>query len=160
LLTRLELARELGCNARTVAKWIEEGLPIHRRGRGGRASLYNLKAALEWKEQRDQSSTSVGALDPAQERARRDRGQALLAEQQLRTRERELLPAAEVERVWSAEVAAVRAQAMAIPTTYADRVFRAATLEGLAGVERELREAVYGMLRELTAGPASRTRAA
>jgi phage terminase Nu1 subunit (DNA packaging protein) len=150
LLTRVELSRELGCDPRTVAKWIEEGLPVHTRGRGGRASLYSLKSAREWKRQRDESSTSVGALDPHQERARRDRAQALLAEQQLRTRERELLPATEVQKAWSAEVSAVRAQALAIPTTYADRIHRAATLDGVAGVERELRAAVHGFLRELS----------
>jgi hypothetical protein len=102
-----------------------------------------------WKRKREDSASIGGDLDPSQERARRDRAQTLLVEQQLKTRARDLLSATEVEKLWAAEVAAVRAQALAVPTTYADRVYRAATLEGLAGVERALRDAVYSLLREL-----------
>jgi phage terminase Nu1 subunit (DNA packaging protein) len=149
LLTRQELAEALGKHPDTIAAWVsEEGLPVAERGRGGRASKYDLQAVLAWVSAREDAQRA-GPLDPVQEKARRDHWQATLAEQTYRVRNGKLLDADDVERAWSAEVAAVRAKLLTIPTSYADRLFRVATLEGIGGVERILREAVHATLREL-----------
>src|SRR5262245_61784546 len=137
-LTRLELAAALHCNPRTVAKWQEDGMPVSSRGRGGRASRYDLAECQAWVEARNQASVSGETLDVVQERARKEHWQAQLAEQLHQTRAKDLLPRAEVEKAWAAEAAAIRARLLAWPTSITDRVFRAATLQGAAGVERVL----------------------
>lgn len=153
LLTRRELAGVLDCNPRTIAKWQEEGLPVAVRGRGGRPSLYSESEVRAWLQAREEAARAPGApLDLAQERARKEHWQALVAEQTYRTRERELLPRDEVEKTWSGYVAAVRAKLLAWPVTLADQVHRVSTLEGVIGVERELNRAVRDVLREFADG--------
>lgn len=154
-LTRRQLAQALGCGPRSVEKWLEEGMPVAQRGRGGRPSLYSEHDVAEWLEARNGAAASSapgggGPLNPAQEKARRDHWQSVLAEQTYRTRKGELLPAAEAEKRWSAEVGAARAKFLSLPTTLPDRLHRAAVLEGVRGVERLLREAIHEVLRELS----------
>src|SRR5512138_886404 len=148
-VTRLELARMLGCNPQTICKWQEEGLPVQARGRGGRASRYDPEACAEWLKARNAAETSADGLSPSQEKARREHWQALVAEQTYRQRAGELLPRDEVLKVWSAQCGAIRSRLLAWATTIADRVHRAGTLEGLPGVERELGRAAREVLAEL-----------
>ena len=150
LVTRRELAERCAVHMQTVTKWEHDGCPIVTRGRKGKPSLYREADVRLWLASREAAaSPAQGGLDVAQERARKDRAQAVLAEQMYATRERELLPRTEVERLWVAEQSAIRTKLLAIPTAYADRVHRAGTLGGVAGVERELHDAVYDVLREL-----------
>lgn len=159
--TRREVAEALGVHMASVTKWERQGLPIVERGSRGRPSRYDLEAVRAWLAARDQAARKAvdGPLDPVQEKAARDHWQAELAEQTYQIRQKNLLPADEVGRAWSAEVAAVRAKLLALPTTFSDRLFRAATLDGLAGVEKVLQAAVYDVLRQL-AGRADDGRAA
>lgn len=150
-VTRREVAETLGVHMATITGWERQGLPIVKRGGRGRPSRYDLEAVRAWLAARDQAARKAvaGPLDPVQEKAARDHWQAELAEQTYKIRQKVLLPADEVERAWSAEVAAVRSKLLALPTTFADRLHRAATLEGLAGVERVLQAAVHDVLRQL-----------
>lgn len=153
-VTRRQLAEALGVHMMTVTKWERQGLPVAERGRRGKPSLYKLEDVQAWISARDETAAGkTGDLDPIQEKARRDHWQAVLAEQTYQVRRRELLPASEVEKIWGSEVAAIRAKLLALPVTFADRLHRAATLEGLAGVERVLQAAVRDVLRQLAAGP-------
>lgn len=150
LLTRRELSERLQIHMQTITKWERDGLPIAERGRKGRASMYRLSEVVAWRSAREQAAAKPGGpIDVAQERARKERAQALLAEQLYATRSGKLLPADEVEKAWTAEVAAVRTLMLSAPTTWADRIHRAGTTDGLAGVERELKALIHGFLREL-----------
>lgn len=150
LCTRRELARRLVKHPQTITKWEREGLPIAERGRRGRPSRYSETGVRAWLQAREElAKAAPGAVDFMASRARKELAQAALAEQTLQIRARTLLPLSEVERLWLAEVAAMRAVLLAAPTTYADRVCRAATLDGVAGVEREIRSVVHEALREL-----------
>jgi phage terminase Nu1 subunit (DNA packaging protein) len=150
LVTRRRLAELLDVHMMTVTKWERDGLPVAKRGRKGKPSLYREEAVQAWLFARDQAAKSPDApLDLAQERAKKERWQGFLAEQTFKVRDRQLIPAAEVEKVWLAEVTAVRAVILASYTADADRVFRAGTLEGVAGVERELKDLAERVLREL-----------
>lgn len=151
LATRREVAEALGVHMASVTKWERQGLPIVSRGSRGRPSQYDLEAVRGWLAARDQAArrATEGPLDPVQERAARDHWQAELAEQTHQIRQKALLPADEVARAWAAEIAGVRAKLLALPTTFADRIQRAATLHGLAGVEKTLQAAVYDVLRQL-----------
>jgi phage terminase Nu1 subunit (DNA packaging protein) len=151
LQTRGELAEALGCSVRTISTWQGEGLPVAVRGKGGRASLFDPAACRRWVETREEARANSQPVDVARARARREEAQALLAEQLHATRAGRLLPADDVAGVWSRHVAAVRAAILATYTTAADRVHRAATIEGLAGVEREMKTIAFELLRELAA---------
>lgn len=147
--TRREVAEALGVHMATVTKWEREGLPIVERGSRGRPSRYDIEAVKAWRAARDEAARRVdGPLDPVQEKAARDHWQAELARQTHQIRHKTLLPAADVERAWAGEVAAVRAKLLSLPTTYSDRIHRAATLHGLSGVEKTLQAAVYDVLRQ------------
>lgn len=151
LLTRRALALQLTVHMMTVTKWEQEGLPVASRGRKGKPSLYDEAVVRAWLAARDERAASGEQLDLTQERARKEHWQALLTEQTHQVRARKLLDVDEVAKIWTAEVSAIRATLLAVPVTYADRVFRAATLEGVASVERLLKEIVYQALRGLAA---------
>lgn len=148
-LTRRELAERLGVHMQTLTKWEREGLPIAERGRKGKPSLYREVDVRAWLAAREEAAQTGGVVDVARERARKDRAQAVLAEQTYQIRAKELLPRVDVEKTWAAEVSAVRTRLLSWSTTIADRVHRAGTLHGVAGVERELRDATEDVLREL-----------
>jgi phage terminase Nu1 subunit (DNA packaging protein) len=139
----------LGRDGRTISKWLEEGLPLAKRGRGGRPSLYDEAKCRRWIASREKQTATPGVVDLARERARKERAQAVLAEQTFQARSRELLPRAEVEKMWAAEVAAVRTKLLALPTVLADQLHRAAVLEGVDGVEARLQTAILDVLTEL-----------
>lgn len=147
LVTRRELARRLKRDARTISKWQDEGLPVATRGRGGRPSLYDEATVRAWLLARDEAVQQ--APDLMVSRARKELAQAVEAEQRVAIRAHQLIAIEEVDRIWSAQVAAIRARLLAWPTALADRLHRVATLEGAAGVERVLQEIVYEALREL-----------
>jgi len=154
LLTRREVAGALGVHMGTVTLWERGGMPIAKRGGRGIPSLYNLTVVEHWLAERDGASRKAAeGTGPTQgtlaARAERDHWQAQVARQNYETKQGLLVAAVEVERAWSNEVAAVKAKILALPTAWADRVFRASTLEALAGVERTLREAAAELLREL-----------
>jgi phage terminase Nu1 subunit (DNA packaging protein) len=151
LLTRRQLAKVLGCHPQTLLGWEREGLPVARHGRRGVSSLFLERDARAWLEDREKrlEAPQTDKFNIMNERARRERAQAQLAEQAHAIRARNLLPREEVERTWIAEITAVRAKLLAWPTTLADLLHRAGTLEGVVGVERSLDEAVRQLLTEL-----------
>lgn len=150
LLTRRQLALAIGVHMMTVTKWERDGMPIAERGRKGKPSTYREADVRAWLAAREEAAKKSGVVDVAHERARKERARAILDEQLYQARSRELLPAAEVEKSWNAEVQAVRAAILATYTTQADRVHRAAVLEGVSGVEQALKDMAYELLRELS----------
>jgi phage terminase Nu1 subunit (DNA packaging protein) len=148
-LTRRVLAEALGVHMQTVTKWEREGLPIAKRGRKGKPSLYDEAAVRAWLKARDEAAQDPNALDLIEARARKEHWQAQLAEQTHQVRAGRLLPADEVAKVWGAEVAAVRARLLDLPQTLAAKVHRASALEGEGGAERVLHDAVREILLEL-----------
>jgi len=142
-VTRTEFATLIATTPDRVSKHIAEGLPVVQTGNGrGNKTIIDLAKALPWLLKR-----SGGSLDTA--KTRLAIAQAERNELDNQVRREKVLPIDDVERIWSAEVAAVRGIILASYTTHADRVHRASTLEGLAGVERTLKDLAYEVLREL-----------
>lgn len=148
-VTRRELAALLSVHMQTVTTWERSGMPVLEPGRKGKPSLYSPVDVKAWLKARDEAAKKSGVADLAHERARRERAQAVMAEQLVAMRARDLVPRQEVEKAWAAEVAAVRSLILGWPTTAADKLFRAATLHGLRGVENVLRSLVEELLLEL-----------
>lgn len=142
-VTRTEFAKLIDSTPDRVSKLIAEGLPTVETGNGrGHKTILDLDKALPWLFKR-----RAGSLDAA--KTKLALVQAQLADQMLQLRAKQVISADEVEKVWAAEVAAVRAIILASYTTHADRVHRAGVLEGLTGIERAMKEVAYGTLREL-----------
>lgn len=152
LLTRKEVAKAFDVHPMTITKWEQDGMPVAVRGSGGRASKYDKRKVAEWKAARDLAAQTPGAVSVQQERARKERAQAILAEQTYQSRGKELLPRDEVKRVMASRAMAIRTKLLAWPTTLADKLHRASTLDGVAGVERALNDAVHDVLVELASG--------
>jgi phage terminase Nu1 subunit (DNA packaging protein) len=150
LLTRRELAELRDVHPQTVTKWESEGLPVAEKGGPGRPSHYDPDEVADWLASREASAKNGTRFDLVQERARKERAQAQLAELNYQERLGELLEKDDVAKTWESEVAAARAILLAVPQTWADRIHRAGALDGVAGVERELRVMARETLRELT----------
>jgi transcriptional regulator with XRE-family HTH domain len=151
-LTRRGLSEALGVHMMTITKWERAGMPIAERGAKGRPSYYDEAAVRAWVQLRDESARKPnGPVDLVADRARKERAQAALAEQAYLIRHRDLLPREEVERTWAGEVSATRAKLLSWSLTLADKLHRAATTEGVPGVEQLLAEEVRDVLRELAA---------
>jgi phage terminase Nu1 subunit (DNA packaging protein) len=150
MLTRPALAKALGVHPQTIVRWERDGMPVAKRGARGTSSLFDRQAVEAWLHARDHGRQTSDVASLQLERARQARAQALVALQIYQTRAKELLPRAEVERVWAQHVAAVRATLLALPVTLADRLHHAATMDGVAAVEQILTEAVRDVLRELS----------
>jgi len=157
--TRQDIAYRLGVSPQTVARWTEEGLPVAERGKGRRPSKYEESSVRRWvaahKHDTD-SSTHTDSETPnlTVARARKELAQALEAEQRVALRAGKLIPIEEVDKVWSAQVAAIRTRLLLWPSALADRLHRVAAVEGPAGVERVLLDAAHDALRELASGRA------
>jgi hypothetical protein len=141
LLNRRALAERLEVHPQTVVKWQEEGMPVAERGGKGRASLYD--------EARRAAAAKGPAVDLVAERARKERAQAVEAEQRVAIKAREYRPIGEYTRVWQATLEALKTAILTTYLTKADQVHRAGVLAGVAGVEAELKAIALGLLREL-----------
>lgn len=150
LLTRRQLAAAVGVHMMTVTKWEQDGMPVAHRGGKGRPSHYREVDVRAWIQQREEAAKQPGAVNLVQERARKERAQAIRAETETKIRLRDLVEREDIVRLWAAEAAAARAIILSHYTTHADRVYRVATLEGLPGVEAILKDMALGVLRELS----------
>jgi len=50
--TTVDVARVFRVSVRTVQRWIGQGMPVLRRGRGGRPTLFDVAAVLRWRDER------------------------------------------------------------------------------------------------------------
>ena len=150
LITRRELAELLEVHQMTVTKWEQAGMPVAVRGRRGKPSEYDEAEVLKWLQARDEASSNGNGIDLIRARAEKEHWQGQKARLEYEKGLGQLLPRDDVEKAWLAEITAARAVLLAIPTTYADPIHRAAVNEGVAGVERELKRASREVLTELS----------
>jgi len=153
LVTRRELASQLGQHMQTITKWEQQGLPVEVRGRKGKSSLYSLSKVQAWLAHRDAAAASPGAANPHDLVAARAYRERLAGERIKQVIEKEAgqsMPLDEVKRLMAAEASAIKAVVLNSYATHADRVFRAASLDGLRGIERALHELALEVLRELS----------
>lgn len=160
LLTRKELASKLGVVQGTITKWEQSGLPVAEPGRRGTASLFNFADVQKWRRQRDLDAKQNGTVDLTRERARKERAQALVAEQALQIRAGDLLVRSEVENVWTKAILGVRSKLLAWPATLAEQLGRAYELGGVRALEHKLVDAVHDLLTEFATPAAKKKRPA
>lgn len=146
LLTGYELADVLNVSPGTVRSWARHGMPVAERGRRGdrtRPNRYRVTDARAWLREREREKLAAIAA-----RARKERAYAIVAEQTVAIRARDLIPREEAERAWPAECSRVRRNLRGWVKPLAKRI-HAATKDGERGVEAALRTAVHKKLTEL-----------
>lgn len=126
LLTGKELARALDVHAVTVKKWVQDGCPVAKRGKTGRASLYDPDEVQAWRRTRERAS-AFGAV--AAEKVQNLKLDRELKEIEKQKRLGLLVPLEEVDRRWAGIVAAVRERILSLPGT--------ALQQGIIPPERE-----------------------
>ncbi len=160
LMTRAQLAVELSVHQSSITKWELSGLLAEKSGVRGTASLFDVAVVRRWLKDREEAAKKNGNYDVQRERARKDRAQAILAEQTIAIRAGELLLKSEAEAAWTAVLAAIRARLLAWPTTLADGLGRAHDIGGVSALEQKLRDEVYDVLTELSQAPQKKQAAA
>lgn len=160
LLKRPQIALLLSVNEGSIARWEREGLPVSQPGSGGKASLYDAKAVVAWRLERERAKYASGGVSVDDARARKDMSLAELNARKLATIDGELIPRTEFERVLGPVVDAIKKRLLAGPRAWAPRI--AALLPGAqsaltATIERLLVADVREMLTELAGIRASNT---
>lgn len=112
LVTRKELAAALGCDVRTTSRFQDEGMPVAKPGKGGRPSLFDLRACLKWKAARDKTPAIAG---PNASRQRKELAQAIEAEQRIAIKAKDLVSSADVEQMIAGEYARCRTKLLGLP---------------------------------------------
>lgn len=138
----------------TISKWeAHDGLPVARPGGPGRPTRYDLPAIIAWRLVRERAKyeAAAGGLNLDAERAGLAKIQARKTELDVRKREGELAPVADMAAVVTEMLATVRANLLALPSGLAASLDSAAKAGGPRAVEALLRERITGALRELAA---------
>jgi phage terminase Nu1 subunit (DNA packaging protein) len=150
LVTRYQLAEILEVAPDQVTRMEREGLPVESRGAGSRPSRYLLAKAVPWylARERDRLAGSAEATSLDAERARLAKAQARRTELDIRRKEGELVPLAEVTEALTSLLATVRARLLAIPSALGPGLAAAAS-GGPRAAEDLVRQAIESALTEL-----------
>jgi len=99
------IAEAFGVAPKTIVEWQEAGFPIAVRGSRGIPSEYDLPACIDWLVKRE-----VGKVQGESQRDRVFRLQGDEIAMRLAEKQKLLIPAAEVEPMWTAACVAAREQ--------------------------------------------------
>lgn len=121
----------------TVEAWIRKGMPVVQEGARGVSFIIDLLEVAKWRYAGQASGGDVDpdSLDPVQRRAWYE---GEVKKRDLQVKDRELIPAAEVERVIATAFAAIASDIRAIPDN----------LERRHGIESSVAEQVEEALHE------------
>lgn len=153
LVTRLQLGVLFRKDPRTIASWIESGMPVALKGRGGKAAKYAVPDCIEWRIQQELQArgVNVGALSPHNERALLDRKRREDLELKMRVRQGELVSAEDVAREYADLAISVKSRLRGIPDASADQLVAIAR-QGPAAVKGYLLARIDEALRDLARG--------
>lgn len=162
LVPRARLADLLSVNARTIDKFMVDGLPVAVPGKPGKAAQFDVKACVAWLIERAKASMigEGGDLSPNQERALLDRRRREDLDLKLAERRGELVEIATVARDFAEVANTTKSRLRRIPDAVADRLVGVAA-GGPLPVRALLLAEIDEALRELAerAAPAEGTAA-
>ena len=130
LMDRDHIAQLLRLAKSSVTRLAIDGvLPVASGGGHGRQALFRPSAVVAARLAQIEARYvgRGGGLDPAAERAKKDRAQAALAEQLHKKRSGEVLAVADVLHVWSNIVVAVKSRLLRLPSALTAAVAAAST---------------------------------
>jgi phage terminase Nu1 subunit (DNA packaging protein) len=141
LVSRAELATLLEVHLRTVGTWVDEGMPVKQRRKGGKGNLYDPEACRAWREEHHPTTSESYNL-PA-EKARHERAQAVKTELQIAVQRGELVPREQAVREGQGFAGAVMARLLGLHRQLVQRGIVPPAREG------EVRALVFEMLDEM-----------
>lgn len=122
LVTRAQLAAALGVNPSTIAKWVAAGCPVAQRDRLGHARLFVRADVEAWRDTNAEHAHAVrGDLRLDQERAKKERALAELAELKIGVQRGELVPRETVLQEGRLAAGAAREKLRALPRLLVQR---------------------------------------
>jgi phage terminase Nu1 subunit (DNA packaging protein) len=151
LVTRVRLAGVFGKEPRTIARWLEDGLPVAQPGRPGKAALFDVGVCVQWVIQREVAAV-VGdgeGLSPQHQRALLDRKRTEELELRIQVKRGALVPAEDVARDFADCATSVKARLRRVPSSVADRVVAIAS-QGPHAIKALLLGEIDEALRELS----------
>lgn len=151
LVSRIQIADVFAVNPRTIDKFTDEGMPVSERGKGGKASTYDVKACVQWYVTRERAAL-VGdgeGLSPQHQRALLDRKRTEDLDLRLRVRRGELVSVEEAAQDFHEFSSTIRARFRRVPDAVADRVV-VASVNGPHAVKSLLLMEIDEALRELS----------
>ena len=152
LVTRRELALKLATHPATITKWENQGMPVAKLGRRGKPSYFDLDDVKSWRGEKERARAEGGELNLQQERARKERAQALVSEQTHAVRAGELMRADDVAETWYREISAVRSKLLSWRAVLEEQLARAYEVGGARALGEALSKEVNQLLTELSDG--------
>lgn len=131
-----------GVAPKTIVEWQEQGMPIAERGRPGVPSLYDSRACIDWYLQREMNKANVETPRDRLARLQADEVELKLAE-----RRGQLVPADQIEPMWTALVTAAKNHLRAEPDRLAHLLEHA---EGVDAKRDMISETFDEFLRKLS----------
>lgn len=131
---KAQCAEFFGVSTYTIEGWIRKGMPVVDRGSRGVSAVIDLLSAAEWKFATQHEGGKDPELMEAQDRKAWYEGET--KRRDLQIKDRELIPAHDVERVIATAFAAISSDVRAIPDN----------LERKHGISGEVAEAVEAEL--------------
>lgn len=143
-VNQAQLAELLGKTVATISNWTREGMPVAKRGTQGQQYLYETTDVFVWLQNRWQDTRPDSDLET--ERTRKVRVEADLAELELAKARGDLVPTAEVEKVWVDRVTRMKSKLRGVPTRSATQLVM---MDSVPQVEALLLDMIDEALNEL-----------
>lgn len=145
-----DFAKLTNLDKRRVQQLAKEGV-IEKVGRG-QYPIAEVTAYIRYLQQlvqrrKIEGERPEGALDPEQQRARKDAAQADKLEMDLAERRGQLLAADDAEAEWTKAIMAIRAGVLSLPTRVAEELAR---MKDPRKIKERLRQEAYEILQELS----------
>jgi phage terminase Nu1 subunit (DNA packaging protein) len=136
LVSRGEAARRLGVPATRISQWVSDGAPVHRSGRRGQPSEYDVAALRAWRATRVKKTSARVSLE--EERALLARAHRRKLETEARTRAGKLIDVDTVVRQGAAYTKAWSKMLASLPRRAVQR-----------GIPREHERLLIDLVREI-----------
>lgn len=151
LVTRRQLAQVFGKDNRTIARWLEDGMPCATPGRGGQSSMFSIPACVQWyiaRELQIRGAEEADAVSPSVSLSRLNAKRTEELELKLQVRRGQLVEAEAVAHEFADLAVAVKSRIRAVPDAVADQLVGLSPAE----VKRLLLAKLDDALRELARG--------
>lgn len=142
LLTRAQVASELGVQPNRITKWVADGAPVARRGARGHSAYYDLESMRAWVEGR-RSADPDETVSLTAAKTRQALAQAEKYERENLVRAGQLIEREQVVAEGQAVLASLKAKLLAVP--------RLSVMRAIVPREKEheLHSLIVDTLREL-----------
>jgi phage terminase Nu1 subunit (DNA packaging protein) len=150
LVSKKELSVLLGKSERTLSEWQKQGLPVVKATAKGLANEYDTAQVINWLLSRYDPGSNQGSESGnfEEERTRLTKAQADKIELEVKVMQGKLLPAEEIESVWSDQVIRMRSKLLAMPVKLSVLLIGK---DKQADIEQILRKEIHEALTELSA---------